>query len=105
MSYDPPKRIYVEQRDRILGQAEARANLIRATARICEVCGKSMLNWPGRSCHYSCDPEYPLAGTVCICRINCSDTHWGNGPVECHPECVPCRRMRMQPLRQRKDRR
>jgi hypothetical protein len=97
--------MYEEQRDRVLAQAEAKANLVRATARVCAVCGKSMLNWPNRTVHFSCDPELPLAGTACVCAPGCSGTHWGNGPVECDPACVPCRRMRLQPLRDRKDRR
>ena len=88
----------------IFAAGEARAKVIRDTARPCEVCGRSMLNWGGgRKVHFSCDPELPLAGKVCTCPVGCSDTHWGTGGVPCDQSCVPCRIMRGKPLRGKKD--
>jgi len=79
--------------DGLYAQAEARAKQVYATARPCSVCGISMLDWPGRHCHTSCDPDLPLAGKRCTCPSGCSGDRWGNGPNPCDPACVPCRRM------------
>lgn len=68
---------------RIVGAAEARAKVIRQSLRTCAKCGKTMLPWPGRTKHFTCDPELPLVGRRCTCPPDCSDTHWGNGRVEC----------------------
>jgi len=84
---------YEARFNQIYAQAEFRAEQIRRTARPCAACGKSMLDWPGRTVHFSCEPT-TLAGKKCICRNNCSDTAWGNGPVDCDPACIPCRIMR-----------
>ena len=39
----------------------------------------------------------PLAGLVCTCRNNCTNTRWGNGPTPCDPNCQPCQIMAGQP--------
>ena len=84
---------------RIVGAAEARAKVIRQSLRSCAKCGKTMLPWPGRKVHFTCDPELPLVGRRCTCPPDCSDTHWGNGRVDCDPRCEPCKIMRGSPLR------
>jgi hypothetical protein len=93
--------LYVEQRDRVLRDAEARAKEIKESAHPCAKCGRSMLG--ARNVHYGCDPEYPLAGLRCVCPPGCSGERWGSGPRDCDPDCEPCKRQRGQPLRKRRD--
>lgn len=94
--------IYEQRNNRIGAAADARAKIIRDNARMCAACGKPMLGWPGRSLHFTCDPQYPLAGLRCTCPVGCSNTHWGNGAVDCDPSCEPCKIMRGKPLSGRK---
>lgn len=95
--------LYVERNDRIYRDSDARAKAIRDTALPCVACGEPMLRWGGgRTRHFSCDPDYPMAGKRCTCRQECSNTHWGNGRTECDPACVPCKVMHGQPLHKRK---
>lgn len=84
---------YEARFNQIYAQAEHRAEQIRREAHPCAACGESMLNWPGRSVHFSCEPN-TLAGKRCTCPNGCSDSAWGNGRVPCDPACVPCRIMR-----------
>ncbi|RPI04678.1 MAG: hypothetical protein EHM63_09825 [Actinobacteria bacterium] len=83
---------YASRWQRIYAEADFRAEQIRLRAHPCAVCGESMLDWPGRTTHFSCDPN-TLAGKVCTCPNGCSGTAWGNGPAPCDPACVPCKRM------------
>jgi hypothetical protein len=95
--------LYVERNERLYRESDARARAIRDAARPCARCGESMLWWnAGQTMHYSCDPDYPLAGKRCTCPQDCSNTHWGNGRVECDPACIPCKVNRGQPLRQKR---
>src|SRR5262245_18397771 len=55
----------------------------------CAVCGKPMAQW-GRDTHWLCDKTNAVVGRVCTCPPDCTNTHWGNGPRECDPQCVPC---------------
>jgi ssDNA-binding Zn-finger/Zn-ribbon topoisomerase 1 len=87
---------------RVVGQAEARAKQVLASLRICAKCGKTMLPWPGRTTHFTCDPELPLVGRRCTCAPDCSDTHWGNGRVACDPLCEPCKLLRGNPLHKKR---
>jgi hypothetical protein len=95
---DETPDLYGEMRERIYRESEGRARAIIDAAKTCTKCGLSMLGWPGRTVHYSCDPELPLAGRRCSCAPGCSDKYWGNGKVECDPSCEPCKTMRGQPL-------
>lgn len=99
VSDDGSFSIYTDRDERIFSAAEARAKIIEQTARRCAKCGQTMLSWPGRTVHFSCDPELPLAGKRCTCPSGCSDKFWGTGSVACAPECEPCKIMRGQPLR------
>ena len=76
--------VYYEPTEVIVRKAEARARAIRESLRICTVCNKSMLDWPKRDKHWSCEPG-SLAGKVCTCPTGCSGTHWGDGPSPCDP--------------------
>lgn len=39
-----------------------------------------------------------LAGLTCTCPPGCTTGDvWGDGPRDCDPRCVPCRRMRGKP--------
>jgi hypothetical protein len=86
---------------RLAAEAEARAAEIRARLRRCTVCGKTMLDWPGRTVHFYCEPN-SLACKVCTCPPGCSGERWGSGVSQCSPDCEPCRIMRGKPLPKRK---
>ena len=93
--------IYHEAAEAIVAKAEARAAEIRRNLKVCSVCNRSMLDWPGRTMHYSCEPG-TLAGKVCTCPSGCSGSHWGDGGTPCDPKCEPCRIMRGKSLAKRK---
>lgn len=90
-----------DRMSRIAHESEGRARIIRETASVCAKCGLSMMRVPGRTVHYSCDPDYPLAGQRCTCPPGCSMTRWGDGIESCDPGCAPCKTMRGQMLSKR----
>lgn len=90
-----------DQNSRHARDSGARARQILETATVCARCGLSMMRVPGRTVHYSCDPDSPLAGKRCSCPPGCSVTRWGDGTRSCDPECAPCKTMRGQLLSKR----
>ena len=87
---------------RLFAEAEARAAEIRQSLKYCGRCGRTMLPWPGRTIHFSCEPG-TLAGKRCSCPPGCTKgDNWGDGPRECDAGCEPCRTRQGQPLRGRK---
>lgn len=82
---------------REIAESRRRAAWFLRSNNICKYCRKPIAT-RGREAHFLCDPESMVA-RPCSCPAGCTDTRWGNGPRECDPECVPCRRMHGQPYR------
>ena len=79
-----------------IAASEARAKLFRDTAPYCDVCGSQVAS-PGRTRHYSCEPG-SIIGKPCTCPPGCSEKFVGDGPRDCDPGCLPCRKNRGRKL-------
>jgi hypothetical protein len=86
--------------ERFIRADKARAQHTRDTAHPCAVCKRSMIAWPGRLRHFSCEKD-SLASKVCTCPPGCSGAHYGDGPRQCAPACEVCRMMRGKPIPKR----
>lgn len=84
----------------VIAESRGRAQRYLATAPLCDKCGSQVATW-GRTRHSSCESG-TIVGHSCTCPEKCSDSHWGNGPNKCDPRCVPCQRMKGQPLEKRR---
>lgn len=63
-----------------------------ANVERCSECNQPMVvGQKGR--HFACTPD-TMVGTRCVCRPGCTVELVGDGPVDCHAECVPCRLQR-----------
>jgi hypothetical protein len=81
--------------------AEERVRALAARSPVCRICKLPCILSQGDT-HYSCSGR---AGQVCTCPQDCSRGSYGDGPVDCARDCVPCRQRRGEPLSGRKGKR